>query len=187
MQIPWTMFVFVCVIVFVTNTAWLAAMYVSQQLNKDLPPRRSTIPGTKQPFLYMQDWPTMRYGDTTSVPCMTIIFVYLVMVGRISTWQWAVFAAIVIAAGIGFLRSCLSKTHKPDWGFPEVGKISLGGWIHLPYFAIGWAIGIFTFGHVVCGHVPSPIVWMWVFGALTYIMYLIREFTSGNFQQLRRT
>lgn len=77
---------------------------------------------------------------------------------------------------------CLSKDYKPDWGFPEIGKISAGGLLHLPYFGFSvvagvWCLGLFRF--------PGTVLWTYLAGAVLYAVCFALEIKSGNFDPLK--
>jgi len=182
MEFSWT----ILAVVFVANLFWVGVMFAAQQLDKSLPPRHSLIPGTNQKFLYMQDWYTMKYGDVVAVPLIVNAFVHLVALGYISGVQWAITFMLSLLLTIIGIKSCLGPGHKPDQGFPEAGKISLQGKLHMPYFGIGWSMGLVSFYHLVIGHVSGPVLWLGLFGAVFYIAMLGMEFKSGNFDSLKK-
>jgi len=173
-------------IVVVANLVCFGAMFVAQQIDKSLPLRHSLIPGTKQKFLYMQDWYTMAYGDIVAVPLIVNAFVHLAIAGYIGIVQWIMAIALAIVLTIVGIKSCLGPDHKPDQGFPVAGKISLQGAIHMPYFGIGWSMGVISLGHVFFGHVTGPVLWLGIFGGVFYLICLVAEFKSGNFDPLKR-
>lgn len=172
-------------IVEVVNLFCLATMFVAQQMDKTLPSRHSLIPGTKQRFLYMQDWWTVAYGDTIAVPLVANVFVYLVINGHVNSVQWGIFAVLSLILTVIGINMCLTPEHKPDQGFPTAGRISLQGALHMPYFGIGWSMGIFSLLHTCFGHVTGPVLWLGVFGGAFYLACLVAEFKSGNFDPLK--
>ncbi|MEK7562379.1 MAG: hypothetical protein AAB509_01720 [Patescibacteria group bacterium] len=184
MDFSWTIFAFVLA----GNFAWIGVMFLAQQLDKSLPPRHSVIKGSAgQKFLYMQDWYTMKYGDVIAVPLIANVYVHLVACDRIlpliEPIALALLALVMMVVGI---ESCLGENHKPDQGFPEIGKISLQGRIHMPYFGIGWSMGIFSLIHACFGHFTGPVLWLGIFGGVFYLGCLVAEFKSGNFNPFKK-
>ena len=182
MDFSWKILVFVEV----TNLFCIEAMFLAQQLDKSLPPRYSLIPGTKQKFLYMQDWYTMKYGDVIAVPLIANVFVHLAVYGRINFVQWGIFVVLFLILTVTGISMCLTAEHKPDQGFPSTGKVSIQGWLHMPYFGVGWSMGTISLINLPFGHVTGPVLWLGVFGGVFYLACLFAEFKSGNFDPLKK-
>lgn len=180
----WTTVVF-------TNSLYVVFMYWLQAMDKSLPPRGSYIPGTKQPFLYVQDFHSCTWGDLIGLPLIMNAFVHLVAGGYITNhagWQqiqWAIFVLIVIVDGLGFLLMCLGKGHKPDQGFPEIGKVSWHGLSHLPYHGVGVAMSVFSIYHAVIGNLRGPVLYVALLGAVIYIASFVTDMKVGNFDPLK--
>ena len=168
------------------NLACIALMYLSQVLDTSLSSRHSLIPGTRQKFLYMQDFWTMTFGDMLGVSMIAIAFTHLAVNGYIDLWQWIAFVALSIVSAVIFAQMCLSKDHKPDMGFPDIGKISWLGILHLPYFGVGIAISIICIWNLVTGNLRGPVMWIGLAGGMFYIACFIAEIKSGNFDPLKK-
>ncbi len=187
--IEWDWTVLSCVEV--VSWFWLAAMFLAQQLDKTLPPRRSVICGSAgQPFLHMQDWYTMVLGDTIAVPFVASAFVHLAVNGEIGLVQWTGLSILAIVLTMVGLRSCVGENHKPDQGFPGPGKISVQGALHMPYFGLGWSMGLFAAGHLVyraCWAYPLgwPL-WAGLLAGIFYLCCMLAEIRSGNFDPLKK-
>ncbi len=182
MSFSWT--IFLCV--FAVNLLCVLFMRLCQDLDKSLPPRHSVIPGTKQRFNYMQDFYTAWWGDLIGVPLIANAFVHLVANGYIGWVQWAIFVVLAVLLAVGFLNMCLSKDHKPDQGFPEIGKVSWHGLSHLPYLGCGYTLSLFTIGHLVAGHIWGPVLYVALLGGAFYIATFIADIKTGNFEPLKR-
>lgn len=183
MEFSWSIFLVVCVV----NTLCMVLMLLTQSLDKGLPPRGSLILGTNQKFLYIQDFWTMTYGDLFGVPLIFNAFVHLVVQDIANLW-WGLLVALV--STLAFLKMCLGKNHKPDYGFPNIGKISLAGIMHLFYFGAGMGAAIMClWGVFVTGSLPwlSPVTWVFLGGGVLYIGCFVVEMKSGNFDPLETT
>lgn len=192
MEFSWLIFVVVCL----TNALCMGAMLVAQALDKNLPPRRSVIPGTRwtekdeegnskehwQEFLYIQDFWTMTWGDGIGVLLIANAFVHLVVKDITNLW-WGL--PIVVVSGLGFLKMCLGKDHKPDYGFPDIGKVSFAGILHLFYFGAGIAASVMCVWNLITGDLRGPVMWVALAGGAFYIGCFVLEIKSGNFDPIK--
>ncbi len=176
----------VLVVVFVVNLAYMELIRGSQALDTSLPTRRSIIPGTNQKFIYVQDFWTMTWGDGLGASLIATAFVHLVMSGYVDFRQWIVFVAIAGISSLIFLKLCLGKDHKPDYGFPEIGEISTAGILHLPYFGVGIAVSALCVWHILAGNMQDPFMWVGLTGGAIYITCFVADIQSGNFDPLKR-
>ncbi len=166
----------------VINSTLIAFMFVAQLIASfynRLPARGSFIPGTKQPFLYWQDFYCQKWGNTVGMPLMLAAFIgtYSQNPKPYSLIFWFV---IGFLATLYFRGMCLSAKHKPDWGFPMKGKISLGGIIHLGYFWFYFSIIFFT----VWNCITKPEWLMFGAGLIIYAITWHKDLRSGNFAPL---
>ncbi len=182
MDFSWT----ILGLVFLANLAWIAVMFVAQELDNSLPVRNSLIPGTNQKFLYMQDFWTMTWGDLVGVALIDTAFVHLAVHGCLGVWHWCVFAAAVVVLGLWFANMCMGQGHKPDMGFPDIGKISWLGILHLPYFGSGVAAGAFCLWFIFTGDLRGPVLYVGLGGGALYALCFVAEIRSGNFDPLKR-
>ncbi len=178
-------FLLILAVVLAINTVGVISILLAQDTDANLPVRHSLIPGTNQKFLYIQDFWTMTWGDLYGVPLFVNAFVHLVKREIIYLW-WAIPIGAVVT--LGFLVMCLGKNHKPDYGFPATGKISLAGKLHLFYFGMGWGAGLVALWSLfVTGDSPLDIIaWVGLAGAGFYLACFGAEFASGNFDQLKK-
>ena len=172
--------------VIIANLAWIGVMFVAQQLDKSLPPHNSIIPGTNQRFLHMQDFWTMTWGDIVGVALINTAFVHLAVNGCLGVWHWVAFGVLVVALMVQFARMCTSNNHKPDMGFPDIGKISCTGILHLPYFGVGVAAGAFCVWFIITGDLRGPVLCVGLAGGIFYALCFVAEIKSGNFDPLKR-
>lgn len=172
-------------IMLVINLVWIGTMLVAQYSCKGLPSRGSIIPGTKQKFLYIEDFWTMTWGDTIGVWLMNCSFVHLMVNAYLNVRHWIVFVVLVVAISIGFTKMCLSKDHKPDYGFPHIGKVSIAGLLHSPYLGVGVTASIFCLWFAISGILRGPILYIWLSGLAFYAICFVAEIRSGNFDPLK--
>jgi predicted small integral membrane protein len=183
MEFSWTILVAVVLV----NSLWMVAMFLAQELEPGMPPRRIIIPGTReQKFLYMQDFWTMTYGDFFGVALVNTAFVHLAVNGHLGAWHWVTFVVLVLVFMVGFAKMCLGKNHKPDMGFPEIGKISWIGILHLPYFGSGVVAGAFCIWFIFSGALRGPVLYTSLLGAVMYAVFWVAEIKSGNFDPLKK-
>lgn len=171
--------------VYAVNALYVGIMYLLQVVDKSLPERGSFIPHTSQSFLHMQDWHTMIYGDLVALPLVANAFVQLAMSDFIGLWQWVIFAIIYVVASAGCLLVCLGKNHKPDQGFPEVGRISWHGISHLPYFGVYVAMSAIVVFYAFLGNIEVATLIFALFGGGLYIVTFVADMRAGYFAPLR--
>lgn len=181
MEFSWT----VLAVVALANLGYITLMFVAQQLDMNLPPRHSTIPGTRQKFNHMQDFWTCTYGDIFALPFVLNAFAHLAVNGYISLWQWIVFNILWVVLSIGFLMMCLGKNHKPDQGYPQAGKVSVQGIVHLPHFGVSMAMALLAIWHIVAGNVKGPVLYLFIAGAVCWIASFVADNVTGNFDPLK--
>ncbi len=169
------------------NLACVLLMLYAQSVDDArgrLPMRRSLIPGTRQEFLYMQDFWTMTWGDVIGLSSIAVTFAHLVVGGFVAEWQWVVGGVLGVAGAIGFLLGCLRDIHKPDWGYHKRHKVSLGGASHLPYFAAGLAMAAICLWHLVWLW-REPVMWVGALGGVVYVVTFVLDIIDGNFDPLK--
>lgn len=166
-----------------TNLACMYAMHVAQIADTDLPTRHSIIPGTNQKFIYMEDFYTFIWGDMFGVPLIINAFVHLVNKDISNLW-WGL--PIMLVSALLFLKMCLGKDHKPDFGFPDIGKISLAGILHLFYFGIAIGASVMCIWNLCTGKLTGTTLWVALGGGVFYTGCFILEIKSGNFDPLKR-
>ncbi len=182
MEFSWTIFVLVAV---VANPVCMMIMYLGQQMDRSLPPRRSLIPGTHQAFIYMEDFHTMLWGDVIAVPLIITGFIHVAVQG-LPLAEWLILFGIAIVDALGFLLICLGPNHKPDQGFPQAGKVSWNGLLHLPYHGFGVAMSILAIWHACWGELNGVPLHVALVGGAIYIISFIADIRAGNFDPLKR-
>jgi hypothetical protein len=167
----------------VGNIAFLLAIWLVQDGDKSLPPRHGKIAETKQKFLYMEDFITMTCGDSLGVPLIWVGYCHLVTHDLANLW-WAL--PVTVLSALGFLKMCLSKNHKPDYGFPAIGKISWAGILHLFYFGAGAGASALCVWNLFSGGLRGPVMWMALAGGAFYVACFAIDVKLGNFDPLKR-
>ena len=158
-------------------------MFLAQQFDKSLPEQHSIILGTNQKFLYMQDFWTMTWGDVVGISLIWGAFLHLAIY-RFEFRHWIVFTALTVLFMTGFAVMCFGKNHKPDMGYPYVGKISWNGILHLPYFGAGVSASIFCVWLIAF---PGIVLLVFLSGSVFYLVCFYLEIQSGNFEPLRKS
>lgn len=185
MEWNWDIFLRVAII----NSALCFLQYCFQEIDflaGRISERHSLIPGTKQKFLYWQDFYMQTYGDFLGLVWVMNAFGHLFSTGTISLFLWAVFIVVFVFSTVLVLLSCLKMDHKPDWGYPRPGKISLGGLSHVPYFALQAAMGIVCLISIITGQLRGPVMWMALFGGLVIAAMSFADKKSGHFDPLKK-
>lgn len=167
------------------NLGCVMIMLEVQNSDRSLPRRHSIIPGTHQKFLYIQDFWTMTWGDVVGVPLFVNAFVHSIFLTHDNSniW-WALVSGMIVI--VIFLKMCLGKNHKPDYGFPQAGKISLAGILHLIYMGVGFGAGITCLKNLVTGTLYGPVLWVALAGGVIWIWFFVLEIKSGNFDPIKR-
>ena len=173
-------------VVVVANLFWIGVMFAAQEFDKTLPLSYSFIPGTNQRFLHMQDFYTMTYGDLFGVPLINNAFLHLIVMGHLETWHWLAFVLLAIVSSSIFVVMCFGPNHKPDMGFPQIGKISWIGLLHLPYLGVGVASAMLCLWFILAGDLRGPVLYLGLAGGAIYIASFVAETKSGNFDPLKR-
>lgn len=176
----------ILIAVFLVNLLWIGVMFAIQELDESLPLHYCFIPGTNQRFLHMQDFHTMTWGDLIGIPLIANMFVHLAMNGFVGSGQWLAFFIIAIVDAVGFRKMCLGKNHKPDMGFPEIGKVSWTGFAHLPYHGVCVAMTVLSVWHIALGNLRGPVLYVGLAGGVLYLASFIADIRSGNFDPLKR-
>lgn len=114
-------------------------------------------------------------------------FVHILVYGSMNIWfRILIFLAISSAGIYFFLSSCLAKDHKPDWGYPKPGKISLGGLSHLPYFGAQIAMAVICVIEVILGSLTGVVLITTLTGGVIWIITFILDVKTGHFDQLKK-
>jgi len=148
--------------------------------------RLSVIGGNKkagyQRFLYWQDFYCQKYGCTIGLSLTTMGFFHLV--NHIDI-RWSVFVLIALFDAISFTVICLRKTHKPDWGYPEAGRISTGGKTHSLYHGLQVAMVSFLLWSIIfTGVLRGWPMWLAIIGMIIYSVTLVIDIKKGHFASL---
>jgi len=164
------------------NTLFCAITIFAQDMERNLPVRHSLIPGTRQKFLYLQDFWTMTLGDWIAIPLIFNAFVHLA-VKDISNFWWS--TPFMVISATAFFKMCMGKNHKPDYGFPDIGIISTAGILHLFYFGVAVGGSVICIWNLCIGELSGPVMWTALAGAIFYIGCFVLEVRSGNFDPLK--
>ena len=74
-----------------------------------------------------------------------------------------------------FTRMCLGENHKPDYGFPAPGKVSLAGALHSVYHGVNVAIIVAMVYFGVVGLAPLWTVIVAIFGFAIWVGGVIAD------------
>jgi hypothetical protein len=148
----------------------------------NIPKRLSLIPHTNQKFLHNQDFWTMTLGDIVAVPLILNAFFH---VAPESLWSWWVVIPLGLALTAVFILAGLGKGHKPDASFPSIGRASVMGMVHAPYFGFGWAMALFCLWQICWGELRGPVMWIGLTGGALYIATIVLDWLWGNFEPYR--
>jgi len=147
------------------------------------------IPSRSGKFLYMKDFHTNGWADFFALTLVDMT------VGALIAQAWSPHAILptFLLGGMGvgsaavFAVICLAPNHKPDWGYPEAGKISWGGRVHLVYFGFHVAYVLLGFGLLLRVVITGAflelalLIGFGLFGLLSYIVAFILDVKHGNF------
>ena len=179
MKFSWTFYT----IAVAGNLFWIMLMFLAEFFDKTLPEQNSIIPNTNQKFLYMKDFWTFSWGDPVGVSLIWAAFLHIVIY-RFEIRHWLVFCVLSVFFMIGFAAACLAKDHRPNMRYPDTGKISWNGILHLPYFGLGAAASIFCIWLIAF---PGVVLLLFLFGVAFYLVCFYLEIQSGNLEPLRKS
>jgi len=77
---------------------------------------------------------------------------------------------------------CLHPSHKPDWGFPERGKISWGGATHTFYFGIYASMFLILLAPLIVGYIQGTDLYVFLTGCIGYAITWTTDGARGYFQ-----
>ncbi len=170
----------------------VCAVFVMWQLQewlkrtRRIPSRHSLILGTSgQKFLHMEDFWTMGWGDLYGLPFVFAGFIWLVVNDKIGLPPFMVSVVVATIATCLFYFSCTGTHHKPDWGYPEAGKVSWGGIAHSVYFWLNLKAAIVVFWSTLNMQLNGPPLWLAWLGGLFYIGTFVADIKAGNFAKRR--
>ena len=171
------------------NTIFIVAILLVQKIESTtgtLYGRLSLVPETNQPFLYWQDFKYQSIGNTIFMPFILYTFLWILKYQTISSLTWVWFSTIGIIDISLFANMCLAKDHKPDWGYPGAGEISIGGLIHLVYHGVYMAISFITLYFItIRWGTDLPCFWFFL-GIIPYLATVIWDNKSGRFEKIQR-
>ncbi|MFA6513716.1 MAG: hypothetical protein WCT50_00295 [Patescibacteria group bacterium] len=183
----WNWQVFFCVAI--VNTTLCLMQFLFQTVDKrrrKISPRHSLIPGTKQKFLYWEDFYTQTYGDFLGLVWVMNGFAHLLINEKIDGPLWIIFIFVLFICSMVVTAVCLASDHKPDWGFPKIGMISLGGASHIPYFSLNAAMIIICLFHAVIGTLSGMLLITTATGVAILMMTAIADVQAGHFDPLNK-
>ena len=109
-------------------------------------------------FFYMESFHSHGWGDVFGITLMDAGATVVIVHG----WNLEMAGSSIVCflfglgAAVAYVALCFREGHKPDAGYPEVGKISLQGVVHLMYIAFQVFLGslgvyIFAFSALKSG------------------------------------
>jgi len=174
----------ILVIAELVNLFCVGLMFWAQWIDKGLPTRGSTITGTHQKFLYMQDFYHCTWGNLIGVPLIICAFGHLMANGFLNWWQWMLICLLAILSAIRYLQSGLSENHKPDQGYPCTGEISLYGLYYLLYFGVCIAMSTTVICYAFVKSFQVTVHYLAAFGLIQYVVCYTADIMTGHFDLL---
>lgn len=171
----------------VVNTVLCLMQFLAERIdmaNGKILTRHAIIPGTNHKFLYWEDFYMQTYGDFLGLVWVMNGFFQLLAAGKINGVMWFIFAIFVILGIFLTLKNCLAKNHKPDWGYPQIGKVSLGGISHLPYFGIQSGMGVVCLIKIFSGDLTGLVLITTLVGGAIIGLMAILDWKTGHFDPL---
>jgi len=147
-----------------------------------IPRRWSIIPGTKQKFLYWQDYYTNTWGDLLGLVWLMNGIFHLLGAGSISIFQ--LFMALFMAVLITLLcwGYWLGRQHKPDWCFPAINETSMSGRFHLAYFGLMVGLAYLCILSAFFGRLTGAPLYLVVIGSLIWFFTIWLDSRAGHFE-----
>ncbi|MDA3802523.1 MAG: hypothetical protein PF488_01325 [Patescibacteria group bacterium] len=182
----WTVFLIALII----NSLLCLTQYLFEQRDRVkgiIEPRHSIIPGSdNQKILYWEDFYTQAYGDFLGLVWIMNCFFHLWATGQLGL----VDILILIIFGFGsvymFIINKIDPKSKPDWGKTLSGKLTIGGMIHFPYFALLSGMSAVCIFNILLGNVTGLLLILTLLGGIIYGITFSLDITSGNFDSLKK-
>lgn len=151
-------------------------------VSKSIPARHSIIEGSKgQKFLYWQDFLTQTWGDFLCLP----LIAYAFFSKDLSAMELPIFLGFFIMTVPMVALFCMKGDHKPDWGYPKQGQISIGGISHLPYFAIYTGMIVICILRMGRGELVGLPMYLTFAGGIGWVLLWIGDFLLGHFDKFK--
>lgn len=179
----WTIFI----VIFIANALLCLVQLCAEKIDENsgkIAPRHSLIPGTKQRFLYWEDFYTQTYGDFLGL--VWIVNGFYSIIPTLTNYGLLAFGLLCIISYITFIVPRLAKNHKPSWGEPIIGKISFGGRIHSIYFSLTLAMAIMCIYEITTGKITGIILWTTLAGGLIWALSCVADILAGHFDALKK-
>jgi hypothetical protein len=177
------------VIALLANSAYLLVILSAQRLEKQagkLRARHDIIPGTRQIFLYWQDFTTQVAGNTFLMPFVLYVFLWQLLYQGFHSSVWLWFIGIAIVDMCLFAMMCLAKDHKPDWGYPLPGRMSVCGFLQLLYHGAFTSIIAISLYSLVMHWADIPGMIM-ITCLVIYLAFARLDYKFGYFEKLKKT
>ncbi|NQT50213.1 UbiA family prenyltransferase [Candidatus Kuenenbacteria bacterium] len=179
MTLNWTL---VLVSLLLNGVACLLQYFVQQwELKRGrIPARGSAIHGTNQKFNHWQDGHCQTWGDMVGLGLVVSGFAHLAWYGRIELGEWAIFLSLLVFGAWSWYRVGTHQKYKPNWSFPEPGKVSLGGKVHLAYFGVSVAVSSICLLHALSGNIEKTSIYLIVAGYLVFLSAVLVDVILGH-------
>ena len=174
-------------VIAIINTVFCLMQLLAEKIDKNrgkIAPRHSFIPSTKQEFLYWEDYFTQTYGDFLGL--VWIVNGFYSIISTLTNYELLAFVLLSLVSYIGFLIPRLAKNHKPSWGEPIIGKISLGGRIHSVYFSLTLAMAMMCIYGMATRKITGIIFWTTLAGGLIWTISAIADLLTGHFDAFKK-
>lgn len=148
-------------------------------------PRRPFNAGNRAAgFLYLQDYYTTMYGDYVGLSAMVFGVAWLAQDQFPSIFVVIGCLIFALAFTAGSHLAWLGPRHSPDAGYPETGKVSWMGRVHLVYFCFQLTLaplGIWMVGTMIEGSHPwSLAAAVGLAGGLFYVLMWIVDIKQAD-------
>jgi len=184
MTTNWTI-VLACL--FLNGMACLAHYLVQQWELKQgrIPARKSPISDTNQRFNHWQDAHCQTWGDMAGLGLVVSVFTHLVWNGFMGLEEWSLFVVLSILGAWTWYRVGTHEKYKPNWSFPETGRVSLGGMVHLAYFGMNVAASTICILHVFSGDIRGTSLWLTLTGWTIFALAVVVDTALGYKDPIR--
>lgn len=158
------------------NLICLGIIFIIQEWKS----RTSEIPLRSKRFLYLQDLLVILFGDFIGLSLIDSSMAFVIYKSGFPPHPWPIINALVsVVVLIIFHKQCTSQYHIPDMGYPKIGKISLIGIFHIPYFIIQlWIVSISVWYFI---NVRNPVLFITVAGLIFYCLMCFLDIKKGKY------
>lgn len=139
------------------------------------------------PFLYFCDWHTATWGDLIGITLIDWSAGYELSSMTPSLWLVTLAMLVGFAGTTAFHMRCLSPRHRPDFGYPKIGRISMTGRAHTLYLFAQSSLSALMLLLLGTGELRGTTLAVGLAGGAVYVASFLCDCYTGRFSLLPRS